>query len=158
MSEYAKRIGEVADILKVSLQTVRNWLNLGEEFFTEAATRQHGKRFTAADLDQLKRIQNLLSEGFKLDQIKTMLPAAPQIVDVIEDPPPRATDQQPTSQVNALETIDIFEQVQQLLKQQQENHQVTINAKDETIAVLQDENERLRDEVERLKRPWWKRW
>jgi len=140
MAENTKRIGDVADILQVSTQTIRNWLRLGDDFFTEAATRQHGKRFAAADLDQLKRIQRLLSEGFILDQIKTMLPAAPQIVDILEDPQPPATDHQPT---NA--PIEVF-------------WSVTLAAKDETIAILKEENQRLRDEIENLRKPWWRRW
>jgi hypothetical protein len=50
-----------------------------------------------------------------------------------------------------------MEYITRLLDQQQETHQVTINAKDETIQVLKADNERLRSNLERARLPWWKR-
>jgi len=159
MAEYAKRIGEVAERLEVSSQTIRNWLNLGEELYSEAAQRQYGKRFSPSDIEQLERVQSFLYEGYRLDQIKNMLPAAPQVVEIFEDQPPPS--QQDSSQSRELQTPAIMEQFLQLINQQAEEHQRELErlerSTNRTIEVLESENQRLREELERARLPWWRR-
>ena len=151
MNENTK-IGDVASSLGVSLQTIRNWLKVGGEFFSQNATKTTGKRFTPADIQQMQRIKSLLAEGLTFEDIPARLPAAPQVVD---DIPKEQPDQQEPS--NALQPTEYLDQLMAILEQQRETYQETIGAKDETIQVLRSENERLRDELERSRLPWWKR-
>ena len=146
MNRNAK-IGDVAHGLEVSLQTVRNWLKMGDEYFSQNATKTTGKRFTPADIQQLQRIKSLLGEGLTFEDIPARLPAFPQVVD----------HQDPPEQTAAIQPTEYLDQLMAILDQQAQTYQVTISAKDETIQVLRSENERLRDELERSRLPWWKR-
>ena len=150
------KIGDVAANLGVSLQTVRNWLKIGDEFFSENATRSTGKRFTPGDIQQLQRIQSLIADGLIYEDIPAKLKPSPQVVEVIEEAPqePPGT---PRNGANSIQTLDLMESIERLLEHQRETYQETISAKDETIEVLKDENERLRRERDRARLPWWKR-
>ena len=142
------KIGDVATDLDVSLQTVRNWLKLGDEYFSESATRPTGKRFTPSDIQQLQTIKSLLADGLTYEDIPTRLSPAPQVVEILDDhQEPPTTNQDATS---ALQTLELMQYINDMLEQQQKTYNQTINAKDETIQVL-------KDEIERLRRPWWKR-
>jgi len=155
MTTTKMRIGDTAAMLGVHPATVRNWLKLGDEFFSSNATKTTGKRFTPQDIEQLKRIQSLLDEGFRYEDIPARLPV-PEVFEVIEDTPPEAPGPSQTN-ANAMQPTEYLERFQAILEQQHETHQEAIRAKDETIQVLKDENERLRADLERARRPWWKR-
>ena len=139
------KIGDVATDLDVSLQTVRNWLKLGDEYFSESATRQTGKRFAPSDIQQLQTIKSLLADGLTYEDIPTRLSPAPQVVEILDD-----HQEPPTTNQDATSALQLIELTQYVIDQQKETFQVTLDAKDETIQVL-------KDEIERLRRPWWKR-
>ena len=148
-------IGQVADLLGVTRQTIHNWLkNIGYEFFSENATRVSGKRFPPDDIEQLRTIKGLLEMGKRYEQIPDLI-NTPQVFDVVDDIPKEQPDQQEPS--NAIQLAEYFDQLLKMLEQQQQNHQVSISAKDETIQILKSENERLRQDLERARQPWWKR-
>ena len=142
------RIGDTAKMLGVTTATIRNWLSIGDEYFSESASRTTGKRFTPSDIQQLQTIKSLLADGLTYEDIPTRLSPAPQVVEILDDhQEPPTTNQDATS---ALQTLELMQYINDMLDQQRETYNQTINAKDETIQVL-------KDEIERLRRPWWKR-
>jgi len=74
-----KRISEVSEQLGVSAQTIRNYLKIGSDFFSERATRKTGKRFTDSDIEQLQTVRDLLSDGLRYDDNQAISPPLPAL-------------------------------------------------------------------------------
>ena len=150
------KIGDVADHLGVTLQTVRNWLKIGDVYFSHSATRTTGKRFTTSDITQFEAIKELRAGGLNIDEIASRLSPAPQLVEDVGDtsPEPPTTPQDATS---AIQTLELMQYVNELLEQQREAFQPTIDAKNELIRELRNDKNRLQDELNRLRLPWWQR-
>jgi len=146
------RIRKVASTLQVSTQTIRNWVNKFGDFLSSEATQQNNKLFSNNDVAMLQKVKQLSSEGYTWDEITNLLPDPTIAGEVIEDPQldtdPQRSNQDTTNAITVLQ--DQLEQIKILVD-------VTIKSKDETIEILKDENKRLRDEIEHLKKPLWKR-
>ena len=145
------RITEVAKQLGVTPNTIRTYLKHFSIFLSPSALRKTQKRFTQRDIHILGLVYNHLREGLTYDQVPPLLPSPAEVVDIPEEP------QEPPGQTTALQPTEYLDQLMAILEQQRETYQETIGAKDETIQVLRSENERLRDELERSRLPWWKR-
>lgn len=147
-----QKIGEIARLFKVSTVTIRNWVNLlGTQYLSPDATRHTGKRFTPGDVSTLRKFHSLLVEGATWNDAISQLPTMPEIVENTTEEQPQGTSQ------TAIQTLEVLERFQALLKLQHEQHQETLKAKDETIEILKGENLRLQSEIDRLKTPWLKR-
>ncbi len=147
------KIGETARAVDVTSVTIRNWVEEFGEFLSPSAKQQRRKRFTPQDVDILLKIKSLRNDGFTYSEIPDQLNVVDdgEIFDYEEIQPEEQPPQpEQTNQQNALATIEVFDFITQSLNAQTEQHQREINAKDETIAILQDE-------LERARLPWWKR-
>jgi len=160
-----KRMREVSEQLGVSSQTVRNYLKLGPEYFSERATHPSRKRFTAEDVVTLRVIRDHLANGLTYDDIPDRLtPAAPRVIDHgqtigREDHEPDPEPDQPTKR-DQQQTTDLAIQYEPIIAAQQQ----TIMSKNEFIEELKTDKDRLQREVDQLKedldrskRPWWSR-
>lgn len=148
-------IGEVAKLLDITPTSTRNYVHaLGSNFLSPGALKPNGKRFTPEDVSTLRKFRLLLTEGYSYHDAIERLPVTPEIVAEPDRTEPETEEKQNSS---AIQTIEMFERFQELMKLQQEQFQETVHAKDETISILQEENERLRLENDRLKLPWWKK-
>lgn len=136
------KIGEAAEELNVTGQTVRNYLRLAPNQFSSEAVRKSNKQFSPQDIAVLRNIQSLVGEGVKYKDVGDQLPPIPEIIEPEPD--------QPQEQY-ALQPIEFFEHFRIMLEQMQHEHGITITAKDQTIATLQTENAW-------LKRPFWQKW
>jgi DNA-binding transcriptional MerR regulator len=151
-TDKKQKIGEVADLFKVSTVTIRNWVNLlGVQYLSPDANRKTGKRFSPGDISTLQKFRSLLLEGVTWKDALSQLPTMPEIVaETPEEIPPGTT-------TTAIQTLQMLERLQGMLTLQAEQHQETIKAKDEHIETLKAENTRLQAEIDRLKTPWYKR-
>jgi DNA-binding transcriptional MerR regulator len=155
MSTGKLTIGEVSRVLSVTTVTIRNYINiLGDRFLSAESTRKTGKRFSAGDTATLQKFHTLLSEGVTYEKALERLPTIPEIV---ENTTGSAEEPAGEPSQSAIQTLDILEKFQALLQLQQEQNQKTIQAKDEHIETLKAENLRLQEEVNQLKKPWFKK-
>lgn len=155
MQNEKRTIGETARFFNVTTVTIRNWVSLlGETYLSPSATRKTGKRFSNSDVTTLKKLRTLLEEGSTYDQVLDLLPTTPEIVEETTEEPALQSAEQPGS---AIQTLDILEKFQALMKLQQQQNQETINAMGSHIETLKEENLRLQTEIERLKTPWFKK-
>jgi DNA-binding transcriptional MerR regulator len=138
-----KKISDVSAEIGISGQTIRNYLKRFGEFFTTAAARKTRKQFTDFDIDQLRKIKDLLADGLQYDDIPAYLTPAPQVVDDI-------TQDTAQPETAAPRTSAIEKQYQAMVQLQQMGHEREIQAKDETIAILQRQ-------LDLARLPWWRR-
>ena len=146
MNDY--RISEVASLLKVTPATIRNYVNTFADFLSIESTQKTGKRFNHRDVTVLTEVIRLLRAGHTYDQVPDLLPAQVEVVDDQRFQEPPATPQEP---ISAIQTLELMEYIDHMLEQQRETYNQTIAAKDQLI-------ERLESELERARRPWWRRW
>ena len=143
----AYRISEAAREIGVTSATVRNYLREFSPYFSEESKHQTRKRFSSQDVATLIEITRLSREGYTWSEIPDRLPSPGEIAEELPPPP----QYQANEQENALDVLrDQNEQIKILMD-------ITIKSKDETIDVLKQENDRLRGELERLSKPWWRR-
>ena len=82
-----KKIGEVAKLVKVTPQTVKNYLVAFSDYFSEEAQSEKGKRFNYRDYFYLSQIKELRDNGKSIDDIKLILPTIePPLEEPEEDP------------------------------------------------------------------------
>jgi len=155
-----KRISDVSKDLGVSSQTIRNYLKIGDKFFSPTATRKTRKLFTAEDIVQLRSIKSHLAEGVSYVDIPDYLMPAPQVVDTGKD----TQEPEVTPEIETPKTSAIERQYQQLLTAQQLGHEREIKrieneitSKNEFIDYLQRDNDRLRQDNTNLRLPWYRR-
>lgn len=159
-----KRIKDVSDQLSVSSQTIRNYLKLGPEFFSERATHPTRKRFDDDDIRQLLTIKQLLEDGHTYDQIPDQLSQAARIIDINYDvdqvQPPEDTETETPPEDTPPPPTDLAIQYEPIIAAQQQTIQ-TLNDHINTLKSdkdrLQSENDRLREDLDHSKRPWWSR-
>lgn len=154
-TKKGQTIGEVSEILQVSTVTTRNYVNLlGTRFLSPDATRKTGKKFTPGDISTLKAFRSLLGEGFTWENALSQLPTPPEIV---ENTPEETEEQAEETTTTAIQTLEVLERFQALLKMQAEQFTETVKAKDEHIETLKAENKRLQEENAFLKTPWYRK-
>ena len=146
----AKRIKDVATQLECSTQTIRNYLKIGDQFFSERATAKTRKRFDDGDIRQLQTIKSLLDDGLTYDQIPDRLTPAPRVVDVGHEPDPNP---EPPPEDAPPTTSALAKRYEQTIAAQQQ----TIVLQNDYIDHLKSENERLRSELDDARLPWWRR-
>jgi len=146
-----KRIGDVSKSLGVSSQTIRNYLKLGDQYFSETASRQTGKRFTAEDVVTLRAIKSHLDNGLMYEDIPERLTPA---VRVIDDGQSEPGYQQEPSKDTPEPTTDLAPRYEQTIAAQQQ----TIILQNDYIEHLKSENERLHNELDNVRLPWFRRW
>jgi DNA-binding transcriptional MerR regulator len=141
------KIGQASQALAVSSTTIRNYLRIGDEFYSESATRKKGKNITSWDLNQLMEVQRFLGEGVKFSEIHEHLEPIPDQIDL--DEPEFIQEKQPQD-TSALLTPDLIEQIHQV-------YQITLIAKDDQITELRADKLRLQAELTRERRPWYQK-
>lgn len=158
MQDEKMTIGQTASQLQVTNATIRNWVNIyGPSHLSADAQRKTGKRFTPEDVSVLRKVQQLLAGGLTYDQVLENMPKTPE---VLPERPETGEKQPPEDEIPAtgqLQTIDLMERVYSMLEQQQQQFQVTLDAKDELISELKQDKQRLQDEITQLKKPWYRR-
>jgi len=160
----AKRIKDVATELNVSSQTIRNYLRLGDQYFSEDATHPTRKRFNNSDIRQLQRIKQLLDTGLTYEDIPDELTPAARVIhnghDVGQED--TDTDQTPedTPPEDTQKTTDLAIQYEPIIAAQQQ----TIQTLNDHINTLKSDKDRLQHQVDQLQNkldrerlPWWRR-
>lgn len=121
------KLSPAAQELKVSIQTVKNWVKGFPAHFSDSSRRTTNKRYTPSDMATLKNIKQFRQvDGLSLEEIKEVLPVIPQDF-----------EPEPTREVQTQETTQIIENMWAIFDQ-------TLEAKNETIAILKEENARLK--------------
>lgn len=154
-----KRTGAIAKALGVSPMTIRNYVKYFAPILSPGATSETGRLFTPQDESLLRRAAGMLRSGQTYEQVLEQLSQAPsiegEILDDTEQQPPAAQDQEPSYQTGA--AIAPLEFFNAMLDRIQNEHKSTLDAQTRHIEDLQRERDQLRAEVERLRRPWWKK-
>ena len=166
MTNTMKRPGQVAEKLKVSGMTLRNYVKAFEPFLSDYATRPTGRRFTAEDVQTLKHASSLLREGLTYNDVRNQLDQEKTTGVILEDeytepepePEPETEPETPPTEDNqrssSIQTIDLFTNVVEHLK---EEHETTTKAKDELIHELKTDKAELKAEVTWLRMPWYRK-
>ena len=156
-----KRIGKIADEFGVSVPTVNNYTKEFGKFLSDTAIKPTSKRFTESDIEILKRARTWLLNGYTYDEVREELERQEvlegEILDNEDLPPPPDEDTDGTGQSETLEiqSIEFFEKFVERLTNE---HQTALDAKDETIAELRTDKERMQRELAWLRLPWYRRW
>jgi len=153
------RISETADQVGVTPATIRNYVNTFGEYLSPSATQDTRKRFTPRDVATLKEIRRLVKSGFPYYDIPDQLPARGVVVEetaTVEGPQlePEPPDHETPSAMEKFNPLAEFYKM----------HRETIETKDELIAELRKDKERMENRIENLenqikesRRPWWRR-
>jgi DNA-binding transcriptional MerR regulator len=138
---------QASEILEIPASSVRRYRQVYAE---QLSTPDKKRRLTQEDMDKLRTIRELTGR-YPIEEIKKIL----------DQPPDQFTPETevfegeiPHEPQAAMQSIEILEN---LITNLQDQFTITLDAKDQTIAILQDEINRLRDEVDQAKKPWWKR-
>jgi len=142
------RIGETAKLLGVSTGTIRNYLKLGNQYFSPDALRKKGKNFYSWDIDQLQEIRRNLANGVSFDEVHNKLTPIPDMIE-LEEPEPYIPV--PDSRDSAIELRTIQEQFRKEREEIKAAYERTLSAKDEYIAELKADKKRLQAELDRIK-------
>jgi DNA-binding transcriptional MerR regulator len=178
-----QKIGDVANFLDVSGQTVKNWVSAFPDYFSESAQRNFSKRFTPQDLERLIEIQTLRNQGRQLDEINDLLPSAlgtgngdgsfSSQVDFILKGKGVMTERDAEALMEMLDTTiqakeevveakdEIIRQHAELMLEKERMHSQAIQDKNKWITELRQRTEQLEEEnkqlKERLEKPIWQR-
>ena len=174
MTNTMKRPGQVAEKLKVSGMTLRNYVKAFEPFLSDYATRPTGRRFTAEDVQTLKHASSLLREGLTYNDVRNQLDQEKTTGVILEDeytepepePEPETEPETPPTEDNqrssSIQTIDFFTNVVEHLK---EEHATTTKAQDEFIqelktdkAELKADNEYKDQLINYERQPFFRKW
>lgn len=149
--------GAIAKTLGVSTATVRNYVHEFQKFLSPAATSDTNRRFTEKDVQVLRLVRSMLNEGESYEQVRQYLETLPLEGDVFEGDVFEGFEQeQPFQEVpSAIQPLEFFTK---FVEQLTEEHKSTIQAKDETIENLKADKERLQEEIDWLRLPWFIRW
>jgi len=148
MTKKGKRPGDAADIIGVTTPTLRNYSIQFADYLSEGTQSRTLKRYTDDDILILHYAKSQLDDGFTYEQVRDQLQDRPLIGEVLEDdwqpePEPEPDPDlgsEPDRQLQTLEYIKIIV----------DSTTATIQAKDDQI-------EYLKAEIERLRKPWYKR-
>ena len=145
-----KKIGEVAKLIKVTPQTVKNYTTAFPDYFSEESKSEKGKRFNYQDYFYLSQIKELRDNGKSIDDIKHVLPTVePPLEEPEEDPEEEQTKEVVTAS-DAEVMRDFIDKIEQGYLNQ-------LSTKDKFIDHLIDENKDLKEELAKKNKPWWKR-
>lgn len=135
---------QAAEILQIPASSLRRYR---QEWAPILSAPDEKRRYTQEDIEALRIIRDLTGKKTR-EEIEQIL-LGPTEPFTFEEPLPEP------NQGAAIQSIEFFNS---FIEQLTEGHNTTLQAKDETIEVLKSENERLRDELDQAKTPWWKRW
>ncbi len=125
------KLTPVAQELQVSIQTVKNWVKAFPAHFSDTAQRKTNKRYTPADMETLERINQFRQvDGLSIEEIKEILPVIPQ-------------DFEP-EQTGEVQTQEVSQLMANMWATFEHQHNESMQAKNETIEVLREENKRLK--------------
>ena len=154
MNDTLQKPGAIVKMLGVSGVTVRNYSHQFSSFLSPGATSETGRHFTSEDVKVLRLAASLLRQGFSYEEVRHQLEEnQPMTGEVFEEgaaPEPR---QEPPP--SAIAPLEFFTQFIETLK---DEHQATLQAKDETIANLKEDKKRLQEEVSWLRLPFFVKW
>lgn len=155
MDRKHQKPGEVSKVLGVTGVTVRHYVKEFRQFLSAGATSDTNRKFTPEDVQVLKVARSLLSEGFTYEevrhQLEERLPLEGEVWTGDVEPEQEPAFQEPS----AIQPLEFFTAFVDALK---EEHQSTIQAKDEHLETLRLENERLKAEVDWFRLPFFIRW
>ncbi len=178
-----QKIGDVANFLDVSGQTVKNWVGAFPDHFSESAQRNFSKRFTPQDLEMLIEIQTLRNQGRQIEEINELLPSASgngngkgsfnSQVDFILKGKGVMTERDAEALMEMLDTTiqakeevvqakdEIIRQHAELMLEKERMHSQAIQDKNKWITELRRKTEQLEEENKGLKarlgKPIWQR-
>jgi DNA-binding transcriptional MerR regulator len=163
MARLGKTSGEVAALLDVSTATIRNYVDRFGEYLSDPAKRSRGKRFSEDDIKILQKIAHLLRQGLRYAEVKEVFESEPIEGEILEaddfepipepEPEPEPEPQQ-SDQRGDIAPLEFFDS---LVDQLTDQHKREIEAKDDLIRELRSDKQRLQEQLDQLKKPWWQR-
>ncbi len=149
---------EMAKALDMSLSGVRNYNQHFRAHLSESAQVARGRRYTEDDLATLQRARKLSQRGYKIKDINEMLYLEP----APEESPLPEEQTQEAHQEQDVNTALVL--INQVMTQQQHQHEREITAKDDLITELRDDKRELQedkrhlqDELKEYRKPWYKK-
>jgi len=163
MTANLKTITQTAELFGVTRATIRNRVKRFGEFLSITATRKNGKRFNHDDIRVLHLIHDMKNTGMREPEILLELPEAIERdkrladVEILDNDIPQDTPQEPQEQPQSIQTVDLMQDVMRLLEQQENTFQQVISSKDEMIQELKADKEKLQNQLDDARRPWWRK-
>ena len=139
---------DAAESLSIPASSLRRYRSIYAEFLSKPDST---RRLNQDDIETLRQIRELAERRFTQTEIEAILRDPPEPFDEGEvftgeiPPEPAGGGMQP------------IEILQDLVARLQGQNQVVVQAKDQTIEILKEENDRLRTELTDLRKPWWKK-
>jgi len=150
---------QIITTLQISRGTLRNYLIYFGELLSESATKPTGKIFSLQDLNTLRQAYDLINrEGLSYQETKQKLLSTSASVlepEFVTDPRPGQAAADPgQDQQTQIAPLEFFNN---LIQQLTQDHEKTLNAKEDLINELRKDKEKLQEEVFYLRLPWYKK-
>ena len=133
--------GQIAEMLEISLSTLRRYNQIFKDYLSETARRKRGRRYTTEDAAILGQVKQLFGAGYSQDEVKAQL-------NMVES----GQSSRDLSQITSL-VPDIAGPLQEAIDGSRSNRARLDNV--ETELERQRANSRAWSAYLRL--PWWKR-
>lgn len=143
--------GQLSKMLDVTGATLRNYVKHFGQYLSDDAQKKTRKRFNPDDVQTLRYAKSLLDDGYTYDEAVTKLETQPLEGEVLDDLPPfedESQDAPPADEIpSAIQTREFYEQF----------FKPALDAKDQTINLLEQDKNRLQRELTFLRLPWYRK-